>query len=135
MWVFMDVLREGSDAIDQKNAHPMAQSSADRLPPEPRLQAAPGFGVDGPNGRVNMELTIPQAEYRELEKRWNEELKHGVKDAKTGTVVKLPIEEAKKKVLEGVRTVPAEQAQKSLEEATGIVSASSAGRKSSEKRR
>lgn len=134
MWVFMGQLEEGKAAQDKQNASPMSMDSKDKLPPEPRLQAAPGFGVDGPNGRVNLELMAPQSEYRSLQKQWDEQLKSGQKDPKTGTVITMPIEEAKKKLLEqGVKT--SEGVDKALEEANSVVSYSSAGRKASDKRR
>jgi hypothetical protein len=106
------------------------------LPPEPRLQVAPGFGVEGQNGRVNLELKAPQSEWLELEKNWKAQLLNGQKDQKTGTVISLGIEEAKKRLLEeNVKARPAEQGQKSLDEARSIISYSSAGRVANEKRR
>src|SRR5215211_4977750 len=51
---------------------PMALTEQERLPPEPRLQAAPGFGVqESQDKRVNLQLREPQAEYNELRKIWN----------------------------------------------------------------
>lgn len=135
MWIFMEKLDEGKAAEDEQNKSKMAMGSKEKLPPEPRLQAAPGFGVDNPNGgRVNLELTNPQAEYRTLEKQWKDQLANGQKDPKTGTVITMPIEEAKKKLLEqGVKT--AQGVEKSLDEANSVVSYSSAGRVASDKRR
>ena len=34
------------------------------------------------HGRVNMELGAPQAEYRELNKQWEDIVEHGKKDAR-----------------------------------------------------
>src|SRR5689334_5936252 len=65
MWALLGVF-DDEFAADRKSNNPLQLSDKDRLPPEPRLQSAPGFGVDGPNGRVNMELGAPQAEWREL---------------------------------------------------------------------
>ena len=88
---------------------PMAMTQDERgmpenhlmLPPEPRVQAAPGFGVTLRDGkRVNLENQAPQAEYWTLRKEWDEVLEKGDKDAKTGMVIALPIEAAKKKYLE-----------------------------------
>ncbi|MDM7922824.1 MAG: hypothetical protein QUS14_11035 [Pyrinomonadaceae bacterium] len=99
MWALYGVLEQNAqDSQGPKN--PMQLSQAQRLPAEPRLQGAPGFGVDGPDGRINLELTAPQSEYWELEKQWKEAWEKGTKDKATGTVISLPIEEAKKKVLE-----------------------------------
>lgn len=136
MFVLLNVLKQQSEEEAVKNRNPMQLNKEEQLPPEPRLQTAPGFGVDGPNGRVNLELKAPQSEYWELEKFWTAELKNGQKDAKTGTVITLPIEEAKKKMLEqNVKAVSAQDGQKALDESRAVVSFSSAGRVASEKRR
>jgi hypothetical protein len=99
MWAFNGVLEEEAKESKRSN-NPMALSDRDRLPAEPRLQLAPGFGVDGPNGRVNLELMAPQAEYVELKRQWEAAWKNGVKDARTGTVISLPIDQAKQMVLQ-----------------------------------
>lgn len=136
MFFLLNVLKQQSEETDAKNKNPMQLTKEDQLPPEPRLQAAPGFGVDGPNGRINLELLAPQDEYRVLEKIWEKELKDGQKDPKTGTVITLPIEEAKKKMLEqNLKAVSAQTGQQAMEEAQSVISFSSAGRVASEKRR
>lgn len=81
-------------------ANPLALTDKERLPPEPRLQAAPGFAVESEGGRVNLELREPQAEYRELQKQWQHMLEFGEKDPRSGTVVVMPIDKAKDKLLE-----------------------------------
>src|SRR5215217_5412278 len=54
---------------------PMALKQDERLPPEPRLQSAPGFQLKLENGQtVNLERTMPQAEYRVLRQQWDENL-------------------------------------------------------------
>jgi len=113
-------------------------SKEERLPPEPRLQAAPGFGVDGPQGRINLELKAPQSEYRNLQDEWQTLWEEGQKDAKTGMVVTLPIEEAKRKFLEQSAGKPqpnAEQDGQVMKESRALVSLSSAGRTASDVRR
>ena len=60
MWALLGVF-EDQAKVDKASNNPMAESEKERLPAEPRLQAAPGFGVDSPNGWVNMELVAPQA--------------------------------------------------------------------------
>jgi hypothetical protein len=73
---------------------PMAMTEKERLPPEPRLQVAPGFGLKLENGQViNLEKREPQAEYQELRKQWEQSLQEGARD-QTGKVVGLPIDEA-----------------------------------------
>jgi hypothetical protein len=78
----------------------MAMSEKDRLPPEPRLQAAPGFGVNLGEGKemINLQLREPQAEYNELRKIWKDVLE-GKPDPRTGKS-SMPVEEAMKKVTE-----------------------------------
>ncbi|MBS1796297.1 MAG: hypothetical protein JSS81_20770 [Acidobacteria bacterium] len=135
MWVLLARMEENAkDTIDKKS--PVSLSEREKLPPEPRLQAAPGFGVDGPNGPINLELKAPQAEYRELHKQWEDLWANGQKDPKTNTVIALPIEEAKKKLLEeNPKARGAADAQKALDEAGSFVSYSSAGRTRTDKRR
>jgi len=132
MLLLLNVMADQSREADEKSRLPMQMSVEEQLPPEPRLQGAPGFGVDSPNGRVNLELKAPQSEYWQLEKIWNAELENGQKDAKTGTIVTLPIEEAKRRFLEQ-KTV--NDGQNISDESRSIVSDSSAGRVASEKRR
>lgn len=99
MWALILVLED--DAKPTKGrSNPMALSDKESLPPEPRIQSAPGFGVDDPNGRVNLELSAPQSEWWELEKQYAEIWKNGMKDKATGAVAALPIEDAKAKFLQ-----------------------------------
>lgn len=134
MWALLNVLGD----YQRENAaspNPMVMSDRERLPPEPRLQSAPGFGVESPEGFVNMELAQPQAEYRELHRQWEHLWKHGVKDPKTGTVVAMPIEEAKAKLLtENVKAKSGPEADKMLVESRSYPSESSSGRLASDKR-
>jgi hypothetical protein len=69
-------------------------TESERLPPEPRLQVAPGFELKLENGQtVNLEKREPQAEYRELRKQWEKALNEGLRD-QSGKVVGIPIDEA-----------------------------------------
>ena len=99
MWALLGVFEDDAK-IEKGSNNTMAHSEKDSLHPEPRVQGAPGFGVDGPNGRVIMELKAPQSEWWELEKQYKELWAKGMVDKATGAVTALPIEEAKKKVLE-----------------------------------
>jgi hypothetical protein len=81
---------------------PMALSEQERLPPEPRLQSAPGFAGDlaksaGEGG--SDEPKDPLWEIRLLRKQWNDTLENGPRD-QSGRIVGLPIEQAMQKVLE-----------------------------------
>lgn len=136
MWFLQNVMEDEATETDKLNERPMQMSARENLPPEPRLQAAPGFGVEGEQGRVNLELAAPQSEYRELERQWTELWNEGQKDPKTGTVVTLPMEEAKEKFLQSnVKANNSEEGQKILGESRSIVSDSSAGRTASVVRR
>lgn len=81
---------------------PMAWKDKDkRLPPEPRLQSAPGFEITLEDGQKrNLEKAIPQAEYRVLRQQWQENLKTGLKD-QSGRVVGVPIEQAMDQIVSG----------------------------------
>jgi hypothetical protein len=80
---------------------PMALKPEERLPPEPRLQAAPGFEITLEDGRkVPLGKAAPQTEYRILRQQWEENLKTGLKDS-SGNVVGIPIDAAIDKVLSG----------------------------------
>jgi hypothetical protein len=77
---------------------PMALKEGERLPPEPRLQAAPGFRIVLENGQeIGLGKAAPQTEYRLLRQQWDENLKTGLKDS-TGKVVGMPIEAAIEKI-------------------------------------
>lgn len=97
----------------ERRPSPLARSREEALPPGPRLQSAPGFGLDprddaegvlAPQQR-NLELREPQAEYHALRDVWDHELKeYGWADRATGAV-RIPIDEA-------MRRYAAAQAQK-----------------------
>src|SRR5215468_2047889 len=90
-----------SEAAAEPKPGPMALTQEERLPPEPRLQAAPGFEVTLRDGhKVDLEKTAPQAEYRVVLEQWDENLKGELKDA-AGNPVSIPIDDAIKKVVSG----------------------------------
>lgn len=84
---------------------PMALSEQEKLPPEPRLQGAPGFGEDlaksaGDSGQQKSDQPRdPLWEIRVLRQQWDQQLKTGATDS-SGQPVGIPIDEAMKKVLE-----------------------------------
>ena len=136
MWAFLNVLKDQHQAENARQPNPMLMSEKERLPPEPRLQLAPGFGVESEKGWVNMELGAPQAEYRELKKQWDDLWEHGHKDPKTGAVTVMAIDDAiDKLVAQNVKAKSGEEAEKHFKESHSFVSDSSAGRLASEKRR
>ncbi len=135
MWAFLNVLKDYTTE-NAGPANPMAMSELERLPPEPRLQGAPGFGVESEKGFVNMELSAPQAEYRELHKQWEILWKDGRKDAQTGVVTMMSIDEAKAMLLsQSVKAKNGPDAEKALKDSKEHISDSSAGRMASETRR
>jgi hypothetical protein len=135
MYAFLRVLRDYS-VENAGPVNPMLMNEKDRLPPEPRLQLAPGFGVESEKGFVNMELGAPQAEYRELAKQWRDLWEHGHKDAKTGVRTAMPIQEAKERLLsQNVKAKSGADADAILIKSRMSISDSSAGRVASETRR
>jgi len=109
----------------------MALTEKEKLPPEPRLQAAPGFGINLGEGkqRISLELREPQAEYKEMSKIWEGELK-GEPDPRTG-LVSMPIEEAKQKIISDgqLRTRPQAEGQQQIDvQGMDIPSYQSSGR-------
>jgi hypothetical protein len=122
-------VQSGMADYEKKNTSPMAFTKEEKLPPEPRLQLAPGFGVGEGANRISLELGNPHAEYWEVSRRWALMEKEGAKDPKTGAVTAIPVDEAKAKFLaRNDKQRPAEDAQKALQEASSIYSGSSAGR-------
>jgi hypothetical protein len=138
MFFLQNVMEDQAvEAKDKRNVNPMMMTERERLPPEPRLQLAPGYGVESEQGgRVNLELRAPQSEYWELERQWERQWADGQRDPKTGTVITLPIDEAKAKLLQESAQAPvSEQSQNSLEESRRLPSYSSVGRTASDVRR
>ena len=119
------------DRQEAKSAKPgpMALTKEERLPPEPRLQAAPGFQITLENGQtVKLEKSAPQSEYRVLRQQWEENLKTGLKD-QSGNVVGMPIDAAIDKVVSGGLTSTVKEPNRKLTDfAIGMPTASSSGR-------
>ena len=135
MWVLL-VKMDEQFKEEKTSTNPLAMSDQERLPPEPRLQAAPGFRIQSSHDWVNLELKGPQAEYIEYKKQWDEIWEHGEKDPTTGTLISLSIEEAKKKfIAQKAKSRTGEESEKAFERSRMFVSDASAGRVASEKRR
>jgi hypothetical protein len=78
------------EGVKEPKPGPMAMTKEERLPPEPRLQAAPGFGVKLANGQwVKLETREPQAEYNVLREQWERRL-YCKSDAPPGTIEDKP---------------------------------------------
>jgi hypothetical protein len=128
MWAFLRQMEMFAEE-NAPPANPLALRDKERLPPEPRLQGAPGFGVESANGWVNMELGAPQAEWWELKRQWDRLIDEGAKDAKTGAVIAMPMEEAKAEFLrQNVKARSDEAAQELLKNSQQVITEASAGR-------
>jgi hypothetical protein len=117
-------------AANEVKPGPMALSQQERLPPEPRLQAAPGFGVTLEDGtRVNLQTKPPQAEFQVLNEQWQKELKGEVKDA-SGNPAAIPIDDAIKKIItDDILPVRTKEAPNKLQDyAISVPTAASSGR-------
>jgi hypothetical protein len=109
---------------------PMAMTEQERLPPEPRLQGAPGFGEDLAKGAQELNTTgrrDPTWEIRVLRKQWEDGLEHGARDS-NGNVVGLPIDQAIKQVAEGRVINVRPNAGNALDYAIEMPTAASSGR-------
>jgi hypothetical protein len=71
---------------------PMAMTTKEeRLPPTPRLQAAPGFEVILANGqKVKLEKREPEAEYRVVREQWERQLYCKTDELPHGTIADKP---------------------------------------------
>jgi hypothetical protein len=136
MWALLNVFEDQKREEDRRDPNPMAMKEMERLPPEPRVQGAPGFGVESPGGRINLELMAPQAEYWELEKQWKEIWEQGKRDPGTGAVTAMPISEAKEKFLsQQVKARTGPEAEKAAADSKLYFSDASSGRRATERRR
>lgn len=103
MWA-MFRLMYAQEAEKEPDPGPMAMSPQERLPPDPKLQAAPGFGVKLENGEwVPLDQREPEAEYRVLREQWERQLncKHDEHEGSSTSAPCLPIDAAIEKLFEG----------------------------------
>jgi hypothetical protein len=99
MWYMLKFLEVRQDRLTPPPA-PMALTDQERLPPGPRLQGAPGWEVELADGqKADLSLKEPKRELEIVTERWNEILQKGQKD-QNGQVVSIPIEEAKRQLVE-----------------------------------
>jgi len=132
MWYMLRFFEQRQEKATPPPA-PMALTEKERLPPEPRLQVAPGWSVDVGNGKKqNLALKEPTAEMEIVRRQWDEVLLHGQKD-ENGNVISIPIEEAKRQLIEkGLATRPqtdAPQAGPSINGGIDIPTSHSSGQK------
>ena len=110
MWVMFDAFER---RVNEPKRSPMALTGKDRLPPEPRLKGAPGFGEGlekevgakespEPKGLAEAKPSStpkdPLWEIRAVREQWNDVLEHGPVD-KDGKRFGMPIEEAKEEIV------------------------------------
>ena len=101
MWGMFRLLN-AQETEKEPKAGPMAMTEQERLPPEPRLQAAKGFGVKLKNGEtVNLENKEPEAEYRVLREQWEGQLKCSGQPEISFDTGCVPIDRAMEQVLQG----------------------------------
>ena len=99
MWILFRYFN--AQEANERQPGPMALSQQERLPPEPRLQVAPGFEVTLEDGqKVNLQNKPPQAEYWALKEQWEKELRGELKD-QNGNLIAIPIDQAIEQVVSG----------------------------------
>lgn len=109
MWATFEFFEEREKAAERQSS-PLARTATERLPPHPRLQLAPGFGVEREDGSGFIDLSYvagktgkvpaPQSEYWTVRDQWQRELEHfGWADQQAGTA-RLPISEAMRRYAE-----------------------------------
>ena len=107
--LFMLFQKTATTQEQETHRSPIAMSGEERLPPEPRLQGAPGFAQNLEKAKVEehpqptpaggfASPRDPVCEIRALREQWNEVLEHGPTDA-NGQKFGMPIEQAKEEAL------------------------------------
>src|SRR5256714_7071915 len=91
--LLMFIYFQKREEAQELEASPLARQGAERLPPEPRLQLAPGFGVKTDDGQEHkLDYTAktervpqPQSEYLVVRDEWRRELEdYGWADPQAG---------------------------------------------------
>lgn len=101
--LFLFKFLDAQEARNEPPPGPMAMSERESLPPEPRLQAAPGFAEDLAKSAGDPSSDKPKDplwEIHVLREQWDRVLKEGPKD-QSGRPTGIPIEEAMRKIVEG----------------------------------
>jgi hypothetical protein len=128
MFLMFEFFR-GREESQELAASPLARQGAERLPPEPRLQLAPGWEVEKKDGKRqdlsysgNNAGYVPQpwSEYELINKEWQHELnEYGWADQQAGTArikidraIDLYLERRAKQPAQGGQAQPANAAPK-----------------------
>jgi hypothetical protein len=98
LMLFLFTFLNSRETKNEPQAGPMAMTEQESLPPEPRLQSAPGFAADLSKSVGDTEGQKPKDalwEIRVLRDQWNRDLREGAKD-QSGRTLGIPIEDAMK---------------------------------------
>ena len=109
LWLMFHFLARSETRLEQQHPRPtMAQTGNDRLPPEPRLQSAPGFSESLERNKPKTEKEEaaedkdkpkdPLWEIKALREHWKDTLENGPVD-QNGTRYGMSIKKAKEEVL------------------------------------
>lgn len=109
LWGMFRVLKTSEETKEQQtHRSPLAMTGDERLPPEPRLQSAPGFAQSleskAPGEHAQATPAGPEPprdplwEIRALNEKWRDVLEHGPVD-EHGQRYGMPIEQAKEEAL------------------------------------
>ena len=99
LMLFLFNVLNSQETRKEPPAGPMAMTEQESLPPEPRLQSAPGFAADLAKSVGNTDQKKPKDplwEIHVLREQWDRDLREGAKD-QTGRTLGIPIAEAMKK--------------------------------------
>jgi hypothetical protein len=115
LWgLFMIFQKTATTQEQETHRSPLSMTGEERLPPEPRLQSAPGFAENLKRAKPaeHVQPTPPGGfgppqdpmwEIRALREQWNDVLEHGPTDA-NGQKFGMPIEQAKAEALKQLTT-------------------------------
>lgn len=101
LMLFLFKFLNEQEAQNEPPAGPMAMSEQERLPPEPRLQAAPGFAADLAKTVGDSDPETPKDplwEIHILREQWQRDLNEGPKD-QSGRTLGMPVDAAMQKLV------------------------------------
>ena len=96
LMLFLFSFLNAQETQNEPPAGPMALSEQESLPPEPRLQSAPGFSADLAKSVEDKDPQKPKDplwEIRVLREQWDRDLREGAKD-QSGRTLGMPIDAA-----------------------------------------
>jgi len=99
LMLFLFSFLNAQEIQNEPPAGPMAMSEQESLPPEPRLQSAPGCAADLTKSVTDTSPKTPKDplwEIRVLREQWDRDLREGARD-QSGLTLGMPIEAAMQK--------------------------------------